>query len=559
MVTGMTTGTRHSETPPRRRTTLRAPVRQPLEQSSRRGSRSGPRISLRRRGQRGQAMPLGAMGLLIMSLAIIATLNLGQAVHEKIRLQNTADATAYSLAAMEARAFNFIALTNRTQIVHYNAAMAFQSYLSYAGYCLGMFGTAKDLLVDLSLALQTGCSWPYPANVPYLPWCAVVTPIANAIAQIFNLMANLFEQIEKVYAYVIEAMGLFNYYAIWQMQAIRAFQINSHLWTGMQDFVIANDPTMTYTSKNQWFNILMNQVLNSLEFRSAFDRGSGINPFWLDAAMHWGSDMQPHYVAPTQEPTGSDTKHIREAQAVMAELANASRSHANIYNRSELMGSPIMPFTVLVPMKKMGQTKLVEKGHPKPEIKEIREEPVNYPVGDSLASDDYLRMGAGGAWGGPALVVMAYGTNKIGSGILSDRDGGEHWRYKKGNGGGAPQGMASLNPIFPWPSGNIRTTFGKVSDCDHNWEGIAPFFKFSPNANANDDYNQPSTWIFLNKHHSAFQTGTGSDSYGKSWHYQFTWTHGDGSGSNSGIAVTGEKLGGGRVQAPGLAGHHHWR
>ena len=64
--------------------------------------RVGVRKSLRR--QRGQALPLGALGLLIMSLAIIATMNLGQAVHEKIKLQNSADAAAYSLAAMEARA-----------------------------------------------------------------------------------------------------------------------------------------------------------------------------------------------------------------------------------------------------------------------------------------------------------------------------------------------------------------------------------------------------------------------------------------------------------------------
>ena len=184
-------------------------------------NRVGARRSLRR--QRGQALPLGALGLLIMALAIIATLNLGQAVHQKIKLQNSADAAAYSLAAMEARAFNFIALTNRVQIVHYNSAMAMQSYLSYAGYCLGMFGTVKDLLQDLAMALQTGCSFPYPANIPY---CAIL-PAFEAVARIagiiFNIIKIVYKFLHETAVPTVEALGSFNRTSIWQMQFIRAF------------------------------------------------------------------------------------------------------------------------------------------------------------------------------------------------------------------------------------------------------------------------------------------------------------------------------------------------
>ena len=118
--------------------------------------------------KKGQAFPLAAVGLFIMALSVIATLNLGQAIYEKIMLQNTADAAAYSLAAMEARSFNFIALTNRTQIVHYNAAMAVQSYLNYAHYCLFMLGTIKDLIADVTSGLDFGCSVvPKPWGIVY--------------------------------------------------------------------------------------------------------------------------------------------------------------------------------------------------------------------------------------------------------------------------------------------------------------------------------------------------------------------------------------------------------
>ena len=101
----------------------------------------------------------GAVALLCLTLGVLATLNLGQAVHEKIKLQNTADAAAYSLATLEARTFNFIAFTNRAQITHYHTAMVVQSYLSFAGFALGMMGTAVDMMRGLRDGNQWWCDW----------------------------------------------------------------------------------------------------------------------------------------------------------------------------------------------------------------------------------------------------------------------------------------------------------------------------------------------------------------------------------------------------------------
>jgi Flp pilus assembly protein TadG len=39
--------------------------------------------------------------MLILSIAVLATVNLGHNIHERVRLQNTADSAAYSMAAME--------------------------------------------------------------------------------------------------------------------------------------------------------------------------------------------------------------------------------------------------------------------------------------------------------------------------------------------------------------------------------------------------------------------------------------------------------------------------
>src|SRR6476660_4097057 len=101
------------------------------------------------RRQEGQALVVAALLVLIMSIAVLPTVNLGHTIHERVRLQNTADAAAYSMAAMEARAFNFYAFANRTQVSHYVAAMIWQSVLSVVyfleAWITDLYGFLKTL------------------------------------------------------------------------------------------------------------------------------------------------------------------------------------------------------------------------------------------------------------------------------------------------------------------------------------------------------------------------------------------------------------------------------
>mgnify|MGYP000896991451 CR=1 FL=1 len=64
----------------------------------------------------GQAMVLGCLFMLILAIAVLTTVNLGHTIHERVKLQNTADSAAYSMAAMESRAFNLYAFVNRTHV-----------------------------------------------------------------------------------------------------------------------------------------------------------------------------------------------------------------------------------------------------------------------------------------------------------------------------------------------------------------------------------------------------------------------------------------------------------
>lgn len=87
-----------------------------------------------KRTEEGQALVLAAICGLILAVCVIATVNIGHAVYEKVQLQDAADNAAYSQAAMEARAMNFMAYSNRAMVVHYASIMVWVAWLSYLTY-----------------------------------------------------------------------------------------------------------------------------------------------------------------------------------------------------------------------------------------------------------------------------------------------------------------------------------------------------------------------------------------------------------------------------------------
>lgn len=62
---------------------------------------------------RGQAMVLACLTMLLIVFAMLSSFSLSNAIHAKIKLQSHVDATAYSVAVLEARAMNVVAYRNR--------------------------------------------------------------------------------------------------------------------------------------------------------------------------------------------------------------------------------------------------------------------------------------------------------------------------------------------------------------------------------------------------------------------------------------------------------------
>lgn len=121
-----------------------------------------------RQGQSGQALALGAGSMLVLALMLMFSLNVSQAIHEKIRIQNYADAQAYSMAVQEARAFNYIAYTNRAMAAAYVSAMSLHAYMAAASVVPVMAQRAAfNFLVMAGIEFALCCACTYCACVQH--------------------------------------------------------------------------------------------------------------------------------------------------------------------------------------------------------------------------------------------------------------------------------------------------------------------------------------------------------------------------------------------------------
>lgn len=79
-------------------------------------------VRFRRQGRRarelGQALPLATILMTTGAAAMYLAFNASQLVHAKMKLQDTADAAAYSVGVLQARDLNFAAYTNRAMVAN---------------------------------------------------------------------------------------------------------------------------------------------------------------------------------------------------------------------------------------------------------------------------------------------------------------------------------------------------------------------------------------------------------------------------------------------------------
>ena len=118
-------------------------------QQARAGVRA--RTRLRRGRQRGQALILAIIALLVLCIGVIVVFNTGQATSKKVQLVNAADAAAYSAAVQQARAYNLIAYMNRASVANEVAVAQMVSWYSWMNFTLRGTDNFKDAVQAIAI------------------------------------------------------------------------------------------------------------------------------------------------------------------------------------------------------------------------------------------------------------------------------------------------------------------------------------------------------------------------------------------------------------------------
>lgn len=128
--------------------------------------RRGGYLSLRK-FQRGQALAFIGVSSVVVLLGLLLLYNVAQLTTQKMKLQNTADAAAYSGALTEARDYNFTAYANRAMIANQVAVAQIVGLRSWARnldsvYKSGPFNWVPQTFASLS---SLGSMWTTVWNV----------------------------------------------------------------------------------------------------------------------------------------------------------------------------------------------------------------------------------------------------------------------------------------------------------------------------------------------------------------------------------------------------------
>jgi hypothetical protein len=269
--------------------------------------------------QEGQALVIGALAVLILCIAVLTTVNLGHTVNERVRLQNTTDAAAYSMAAMEARAFNFYSFANRTQVSHYVSAMLWQSLLSFTywaeAFLVDVYGVMKTLNV---CAGSPSFPWSILCNtvIPLIPYLGAVIRVLTTIMNLYRtFLANVvlpiirrFDPDKFVGRFVIPAYRVMNELLAAGSVATLASTMN-HVRSASQDIIVANDPNITAFAQKNLGGFLSACILDRAHMAEA--NGSFVRP------------RDPF--RPLDVKAIADTDKIARAKRVMGAVSNATR------------------------------------------------------------------------------------------------------------------------------------------------------------------------------------------------------------------------------------------
>ncbi|MFK7732277.1 MAG: hypothetical protein AB8B48_11730 [Pseudomonadales bacterium] len=138
-----------------------------------------------RRGDRGQALPIGLALIMMGALATLVLFNTGKLATEKSNVANTADAAVYSGLVWQARTLNFQSYTNRAMVANQVSVAQLVSIGSWTNY-----GRISARNLDYAIG-----------------WIPVVAPFTSAAVSIMTQVENVVQSAVEVAIPIINAIN----------------------------------------------------------------------------------------------------------------------------------------------------------------------------------------------------------------------------------------------------------------------------------------------------------------------------------------------------------------
>lgn len=210
-----------------------------------------PKLTSVKSAQKGQAMVFGLIFMAACVMILLLLFNQGQLVKNRVQLENTADAVAYSHAKLAARNLNFAAYTNRAMVANEVSIGQMVALLSWANHYKNVPG-----FINTFPLYQTPIVPPVPVTYAQV-MSAITTPyrvVGTGVSAVANKAVDIWP---KAISYFNGALGVFQkLFALATMEA----QVEANLNIA-EDHEFKSGERELYTPVVGWFFFVQNNLL----------------------------------------------------------------------------------------------------------------------------------------------------------------------------------------------------------------------------------------------------------------------------------------------------------
>ncbi len=469
-------------------------------------------VRLRRlcREEDGQALVLAALLLFAVALGVLGTANLGHAIHSRIQLQNAADNAAYSLAAREARAFNFYAYTNRAQISQYVTIMQFLTVDSMLLGVLNTLGVLSAVMKTIG-ELCGGVKRVICLGIPLIGWAldaitvaALAVEVAIRAAGALFLAFDLF--VGSVMVPLLVGANLFLFASQTTFQAT--------VLGGIADGEALRIARATSPHARLWGGGALQAIGNSARFLGAH----------LGEASRLGGTKGRSHLG--LEDGAEGRKNY--ARRGMSELIHATRNGSSVYDRrfphglasglGQVIGAEHLGAVgdFLPGFGLRGHTRLHSTEDLRPtagsmgryydQMEGSGQYVARYPTGSSIGANFYPHAGVAST----IADALGLGQKQLGSVTSTGTESGGGWACT----------WDVKDPYYQLGVTDVLSIYVPRFSCavnrgKHPWWGITPYMAFDPSREGCEsgasEHCQPDVWVALELPKSKFNLTAGGE------------------------------------------------